>query len=158
MQRCSTTLCGTLPISTTDLIASHSPHPKTFFCTRDKPTENLDSSRIFPAVESDLILEMGDRSHPKTAQIWDIFACDRIPRNLIERGCWNVSEFCSIDPLKPREGVGSRMLWSNACIATAKAIRTHSAKHSQWHLVNNQTAPVVCGFDSSTKTNIAQSC
>jgi hypothetical protein len=44
-----------------------------------------------------------------------IYACDRIPRNLIERGCWNVSEFCPIDPLKPREGVGSRMLWSNAC-------------------------------------------
>jgi hypothetical protein len=43
-------------------------------------------------------------------------------------------------------------------IATAKAVRTHSAKHPQWHLVNNQTAPVFYGFDSSTKTSIAQSC
>jgi WD40 repeat protein len=45
-----------------------------------------------------------------------------------------------------------------ASIATAKAVRTQSARHPQWHLVNNQTAPVVCGFDSSTKTSIAQSC
>ena len=45
-----------------------------------------------------------------------------------------------------------------ADIATAKAVRTPSARHPQWHLVNNQTAPVFCGFDSSTKTNIAQSC
>ena len=42
-------------------------------------------------------------------------------------------------------------------IATAKAVRTHSARHPQWHLVNNQIHPVFCGFDSSTKTSIAQS-
>ena len=45
-----------------------------------------------------------------------------------------------------------------AIIATAKAVRTHSVRHPQWHLVNNQTDPVFCGFDSSTKTSIAQSC
>jgi hypothetical protein len=43
-------------------------------------------------------------------------------------------------------------------IATAKTVRTHSVRHPQWHLVNNQTDPVFCGFDSSTKTSIAQSC
>ena len=43
-------------------------------------------------------------------------------------------------------------------IATAKAVRTQGARHPQLHLVNNQTVRVVCGFDSLTKTSIAQSC
>lgn len=42
-------------------------------------------------------------------------------------------------------------------IATAKAVKTQSARHPQWHLVNNQSAPVFCGFDFLTKTNIVQS-
>jgi hypothetical protein len=41
-------------------------------------------------------------------------------------------------------------------IATAKAVKTPGAKHFRWHLVNNQTGRVVCGYDFSTQTNIAQ--
>jgi hypothetical protein len=91
---------------------------KTFFSPWDKPTEKMEDCLIFLAVKSDLILEMGDRSHPKTAQTWDIYVCDRVARRAkqiafpetSERGdALNVSGFCPSDPLKPREGVSSRM-------------------------------------------------
>jgi glutamate/tyrosine decarboxylase-like PLP-dependent enzyme len=51
-----------------------------------------------------------------------------------------------------------KVLSGEAHIATAKAVRTQSARHPQSHLVNNQSERVVCGFDSLTKTSIAQSC
>ena len=41
-------------------------------------------------------------------------------------------------------------------IAVAKAVRTLDVRHLQWHLANNQTAPVFCEFDFLTLTNIAQ--
>ena len=64
------------------------------------------------------------------------------------------------EALTPNQVVAgsAKQVWWLCAIATAKAVRTPSARHPQWHLVNNQTAPVFCGFDSSTKTNIAQSC
>jgi hypothetical protein len=43
-------------------------------------------------------------------------------------------------------------------IATAKAVRTQNVRRAQWHLVNNQTALVFCGFDFLTKTSISQYC
>jgi len=48
--------------------------------------------------------------------------------------------------------------WRQGHIATAKAVRTQSARHPQLHLVNNQTDRVFGGFDSLTKTSIVQSC
>ena len=43
-------------------------------------------------------------------------------------------------------------------IATAKAVRTQNVRRVQWHLVNNQTDLVFCGFDFSAKTSISQCC
>ncbi len=43
-------------------------------------------------------------------------------------------------------------------IATAKAVKTRNARHSQWHLVNNRTDQVFYGFDFLSKTSIAQFC
>ncbi len=52
----------------------------------DESWSVLHSPRIFLAVKSDLIGEKGDRSHPKTAQVWNIYAWDRIPRNYCREG------------------------------------------------------------------------
>jgi hypothetical protein len=41
-------------------------------------------------------------------------------------------------------------------IATAKAVRMQNVRRVQWHLVNNQTPLVFCGFDFLTKTSISQ--
>ena len=41
-------------------------------------------------------------------------------------------------------------------IATAKVVKTPNARHLQWHLVNNRIDRVFYGFDSLSKTSIAQ--
>ncbi len=46
----------------------------------------------------------------------------------------------------------------NYIIATAKAVKTPNARYLQWHLVNNRTDPIFSGFDSLSKTSIAQFC
>ena len=54
--------------------------------------------------------------------------------------------------------LGSKFITKLTSIATAKALKTQNARHPQWHLVNNRTDPVFCGFDFLTKTSIFQSC
>ena len=54
------------------------------------------------------------------------------------------------------ESMSPREFWLN--IAIAKAVRTRNVRYAQWHLVNNRSGLVFCGFDFLTKTNISQSC